>query len=149
MFLVFACCWEVALWKARHNEETPESRSQASFPDRIANILPWESRLIQSLSKWECHSQNGLWHDHAELQVLVVLINVKSTHYHSGMFPALCQWGEQGWEGFQPGCQASGGSAHFCNLYIFQASFLKFVAGNKNKSISGVLILWLFCNICN
>merc|ERR1719427_326984 len=26
------CCKEVALWKARHNEETPESRSQASFP---------------------------------------------------------------------------------------------------------------------
>ena len=37
--LVFACCWKVALWKARHSEETPESRSQASFPGRIENIF--------------------------------------------------------------------------------------------------------------
>ena len=58
--LVFAFSWEAALWKARHNEETPESRSQASFPGRIANICPQTLRWTQGDVKEDAKISVGL-----------------------------------------------------------------------------------------
>ena len=115
--LIFACCWEVALWKARHNEETPESRSQASFPGRILSSHHlWELRWIKGevqisqasfpariaiihppiyhLWEWHgCKLKRGIRCVivHLRLQVLKVFaFNMKYTHNHTYMLPAFC-----------------------------------------------------------
>ena len=116
--LIFACCWEVALWKARHKEETPESRSQASFPNRIRSSYHlWELRWIQDVYGSQASfpgrflSSYPLWElrwikvlvqitslvscqncNHSPTNLpLVYAFSMKYTHNHTCVLSAFCQ----------------------------------------------------------
>ena len=65
---IFACCWELALWKARHSEDTPESKSHASFPNRDFLSLIYYLKWL----KWKRMSNNDFLYSISNPPIITV-----------------------------------------------------------------------------